>query len=60
MVRLNRMQVEGITRHILTAAGFYFAANGYGNEDLWVSVTGGLVTVAGLLWSLRAPEKTDG
>lgn len=45
--------VLGVFRHVLTAAGTYFAAQGYITNDTVVTIVSGLVALAGLIWSIQ-------
>ena len=54
---MSREQWLGIIRHILTFAGGWIVAQGWLNEAELVEVIGAVMTLVGLVWSARAPEK---
>jgi len=61
-MKMNKEQVLGIIRHILTFAGGYIiawsSAHGSPLTELdWTNATAAIVTLVGLVWSFVAPEK---
>jgi hypothetical protein len=54
---MNKEQVLGIVRHLLTFGGGYVVAKGYFDDATLQSVVGAVVTLAGAAWSVLAPEK---
>ena len=57
MIVMSREQWLGIIRHILTFAGGWVVAQGIISEAELVEVIGALMTLVGLVWSAKAPEK---
>ena len=54
---MSREQWLGIIRHILTFAGGWVVAQGIISEAELVEVIGAIMTLVGLVWSAKAPEK---
>lgn len=54
---MNKTQVLGIIRHLLTFGGGFVVAKGWGSEALVTEVVGGIVAITGAIWSAAAPEK---
>lgn len=54
---MQKAQILGLVRHILTFAGGYVVARGYGDEATITEVVGGVMTIVGGVWSLVSPEK---
>lgn len=54
---MNKTQVLGIVRHLLTFGGGYVVAKGWGTEALVTEIVGGIVAIAGAVWSAYSPEK---
>lgn len=54
---MNRDQVLGIVRHILTFGGGFVVAKGYANAELIATMVGAVITLVGGIWSIAAPEK---
>ena len=58
MNRPNKEQTLGLVRHILTYLGGAIVATGVGiTEDMWTQAVGAIITLIGLYWSYKAPEK---
>ncbi len=51
-MKLTREQVEGIVRHTLTFVGGIIVMRGLVDETLVTEAIGGLVTLAGVIWSI--------
>lgn len=51
---MSKEQFLGIVRHVLGAAGAYLIAIGVVDEGLVAEVTGALMTLAAVVWSLLA------
>jgi hypothetical protein len=45
-------QIQGLIRHLLTAAGGALVASGYVTSDQWTTVAGALTILAGVAWSI--------
>lgn len=56
---MNKEQVLGLIRHILTTAGgALLVSPGILTDEVWVAIVGGVMAVAGVVWSMFfAPEK---
>jgi len=54
---MNKQQVIGLVRHILTFAGGYAVARGFLSDALVGEIVGAIVTIVGAVWSIAAPEK---
>ena len=52
--------LNGILRHILTAAGGALVTKGYVGEAQIELAVGALVTLAGVIWSAVAKRKANG
>ena len=42
----------GVVRHFMGGAAVWAVAHGYGNEELWLSITGGALALAAIAWSM--------
>lgn len=54
---MNKQQILGIVRHVLTFAGGFVVAKGWLTEGGVAEAIGAIVTLTGLIWSAVAPEK---
>lgn len=54
---MNKERIFGLARHVLTFLGGYAVAEGYIDESMVDEVVGAVITIAGLAWSVAAPEK---
>lgn len=58
---MNKEQILGIVRHVLTFAGGFLVVRGKIDESTLTEIVGSLVTLAGLVWSvLDKNTKKDG
>lgn len=58
---MNKEQILGIVRHVLTFAGGFLVVRGKIDESTLTEIVGSLVTLAGLVWSvLDKHQKKDG
>jgi hypothetical protein len=58
---MNKEQILGIARHILTFVGGFLVVRGYVDESTLTEIVGSTVTLAGLIWSvLDKNPKKDG
>lgn len=58
---MNKLQILGIARHILTFIGGFLVVRGYVDESTLTEVVGSTITLAGLIWSvLEKKPKKDG
>jgi hypothetical protein len=51
-MKLTKEQVLGIVRHALTFAGGIVVMKGWADESVVVEITGGIMTLAGAIWSV--------
>jgi hypothetical protein len=49
---MNKQQILGILRHVLTFAGGVVVAKGWVDETLITELIGGVITLAGTVWSV--------
>ncbi len=49
---MNKEQVLGLLRHILTFAGGIVIAKGLVEESLYTELVGGVVALVGTVWSI--------
>lgn len=49
---LDKVAVLGIIRHILTFGGGWIVARGLLDEATWVELSGAIITVIGVVWSV--------
>lgn len=56
---MNKNQILGIARHILTFVGGFLVVRGYVDESTLTEIIGSVVTLAGLVWSVvdKNPKK---
>lgn len=54
---MNKEQLLGLVRHVLTGFGGAAASTGYITESDYTLAVGAIVTLAGIIWSAFAPEK---
>jgi hypothetical protein len=54
---MNKEQVLGIVRHILTFAGGIVVSRGLLDDATVTAVVGAIITIGGAVWSMLAPEK---
>lgn len=54
---MNKEQILGLVRHVLTIAAGYFIAEGKLDPGAADSIIGGLLAIVGVLWSVKSPEK---
>lgn len=53
---MNKEKFEGLTRHILTFAGGFIVAKGWVSEDVFAEIVGVLVSIVGIVWSIKNKE----
>lgn len=49
----SKEAVMGVVRHIMTAGGGYFVGQGLLTQDALMQIVAGVVTLVGVLWSIR-------
>jgi hypothetical protein len=50
---MNTASILGLIRHLLTFVGGYAVANGIADEATIEQLVGGIVTVLGIIWSIK-------
>lgn len=55
--KMNKEKILGIVRHILTIVGGSFVTDGTLTENNLNLGVGAILTLAGIIWSIFAPEK---
>lgn len=55
-MKLTREQVLGITRHVLTFVGGIAVTKGIIDEATLTQIVGGIITLAGTIWSIVAKK----
>jgi len=55
---MNKEQILGLVRHILTFAGGLVVARGLASDELMSELIGGLMTVVGAGWSILSKKTT--
>jgi hypothetical protein len=53
---MNKEQVLGITRHILTFVGGIIVTKGLIDESLYTELVGGVITLIGSIWSIASKK----
>jgi len=56
---MNKEQILGLIRHILTSVGGALIMLGYFDEALVTEVSGGLMTAIGFVWSVIDKHKAS-
>jgi len=54
---MTQEQVLGVVRHVLTAVGGILIAKGLVGEGNWTELTGAVMTLAGVIWSIKSKAK---
>ena len=54
---MNRERILGLVRHILTAFGGGLVVSGKIDAQQLELAAGAIITIAGVVWSVLAPEK---
>jgi len=55
-MKISQEQVNGIIRHVMTGVGSILIMKGTVDESTWFVVTGSLLGVVGILWSVFAKK----
>ncbi len=55
--RIMKPKILGLIRHALTFGGGYLVSQGWLDADQVLAISGGIATIIGALWSVKAPEK---
>lgn len=56
-MKLTKEQILGIARHTLTFVGGILVMKGIIDEGTWAEVSGGIITLAGTIWSVVVKNK---
>jgi hypothetical protein len=56
-MKLTKEQLLGIVRHTLTFVGGIVVMKGLVDESTMAEITGGVLTLAGAIWSIIAKNK---
>lgn len=56
-MKLSREEFLGLVRHGLTFVGGVIVAGGLLDAGLWAELTGGLLTISGVIWSIISKRK---
>lgn len=56
---MSQEQVLGMIRHILTTVGGIIVAKGVTDEGTMTAIVGGLVAVAGVVWSIWSNKQSQ-
>jgi len=56
-MKLSKEELLGIVRHGLTFLGGIIITGGLLDAGLWAELSGGLLTVAGVIWSILDKRK---
>ena len=56
---MNKEQILGTIRHTLTFIGGILVTKGYVDETTIEAITGGIITLVGLVWSTIIKNKND-
>jgi hypothetical protein len=52
----NKEKVYGIVRHLLTTVGGLVIAKGYISESIVEEITGFILTILGIMWSINTKK----
>jgi hypothetical protein len=55
--KMSKEQILGIARHALTFIGGILIMKGIIDEGTWTEVSGGVITLAGTVWSIIDKNK---
>ncbi len=56
---MNKDTILGIVRHVLTGVGGILVTRGYTDTAALETAVGGLIALAGFIWSILAKRKTN-
>jgi len=54
---MKKEQILGLVRHALTIVGGALVAKGYIEEDILGEAIGGILSIAGVIWSILDKKK---
>lgn len=54
---MQKEQISGLVRHVLTGLGGYAVARGYADESVVIEAVGILSSITGLIWSIFTKDK---
>jgi flagellar motor component MotA len=58
MENMSKEKLLGLTRHILTFLGGYLMTEGFVDESTWMEASGLVVTVVGIVWSIKNKKES--
>lgn len=56
-MKISREEFLGLVRHGLTFVGGVIVAGGLLDTGLWTELSGGLITISGVVWSIISKRK---
>jgi hypothetical protein len=54
---MNKEQIFGIIRHLLTSVGGVIVTNGYISDGMVAEITGSIIAIVGVIWSVLSKKK---
>jgi flagellar motor component MotA len=54
---MNKEQIFGIIRHLLTSVGGVIITNGYMSDGMLTEITGSIIAIVGVIWSVLSKKK---
>lgn len=57
-MKLSKEEFLGLVRHGLTFVGGVIVTGGLLDTGLWAELTGGLLTISGVVWSILSKRKS--
>ena len=54
---MNQEQIFGVIRHVFTAVGGIVIAQGYISDSMYTELSGAVLALAGVIWSIVAKKQ---
>jgi hypothetical protein len=54
---MTKDQIFGVVRHVFTAVGGVLIAKGLVTDGSWTELTGAILSLAGVVWSITSKTK---
>ena len=54
---MSQEQIFGVIRHVFTAVGGIVIAQGYISDSMYTELTGAILALAGVIWSIVAKKQ---
>jgi hypothetical protein len=54
---MSQEQIFGVIRHVFTAVGGIIIAKGYISDSMYTELTGAVLTLAGVIWSIDSKKQ---